>query len=201
MDTETLLHLPGVEKAIFRVINEAMGLSRFDVFSYPGRCTALKLVYEAERIAQDHPGGAAWLEASARASADILRAEDWIDQATAEALTGSVEEMMNDMRNTHIDVVNLEISDLGLFANPDHAIKLLTLHNSKGREFDAVAIVHANEGQIPHFTAGTQPEFDEARRLLYVGITRARKYLLVVSDQTHHLNRPTRFIAEAGLIN
>ena len=46
VDAETLLHLPGVEKAIFRVINEAMGLSRFDVFSYTGRCTALNLVYE-----------------------------------------------------------------------------------------------------------------------------------------------------------
>ncbi len=199
VDAETLLHLPGVEKAIFRVINEAMGLSRFDVFSYSGRCTALKLVYAAKGIAQEHPGGAAWLEASARASSEILLADEWIDRPTADALTGSVQEMMNDMRNRNVDVDNLEISDLGLFANPDHAIKLLTLHNSKGREFDAVAIIHANEGQIPHFMARTQPEFDEARRLFYVGITRARKHLLVVSDQSHHRNRPTRFIAEAGL--
>ena len=85
------------------------------------------------------------------------------------------------MRNRNVDVDNLEISDLGLFANPDNAIKLLTLHNSKGREFDAVAIIHANEGQIPHFTA--------------------RTHLLVVSDQLDHRNRPTRFIAEAGLVN
>tara|TARA_R110000782_G_scaffold269707_2_gene368342 strand:+ start:4019 stop:4348 length:330 start_codon:yes stop_codon:yes gene_type:complete len=109
--------------------------------------------------------------------------------------------MMSDMRNRNVDVDNLEISDLGLFANPDNAIKLLTLHNSKGREFDAVAIIHANEGQIPHFTARTQMEFDEARRLFYVGVTRARKHLLVVSDQLDHRNRPTRFIAEAGLVN
>ncbi|MEQ8739330.1 MAG: ATP-dependent helicase [Rhodospirillales bacterium] len=201
VDTETLLHLPGVEKAIFRVINEAMGFSRFDVFSYSGRCTALKLVYAARAIAQEHPGGAAWLEASAQASADILLADEWIDSVTAETLTGSVQEMMSDMRNRNVDVDNLEISDLGLFANPDNAIKLLTLHNSKGREFDAVAIIHANEGQIPHFTARTQMEFDEARRLFYVGVTRARKHLLVVSDQLDHRNRPTRFIAEAGLVN
>ena len=201
VDTETLLHLPGIEKAIFRVINEAMGLSRFDVFSYSGRCTALKLVYETKRIAQVHPGGAEWLVASAHLSANILLAEDWIDHATAEALTASVQEMIDDMRNGGVDVTNIEISDLGLFANPDHAIKLLTLHNSKGREFDAVAILHANEGHIPHFTARTIPEFDEARRLFYVGITRARRYLLVVSDQTHHRNQPTRFVAEAGLID
>ena len=201
VEAENLLHLLGVEKAIFRVINEAMGLSRFDVFSYRGRCSALKLVYEGKRLAQLYPGGVAWLVASARACADILHADDWIDKATAEALARSVEEMKNDMHNARIDVANLEISDLGLFANPDHAIKLLTLHNAKGREFDAVAIIHANEGQIPHFAARAQPEFDEARRLFYVGITRARKYLLVVSDQTHHRNRPTRFIAEAGLVN
>lgn len=201
VDAETLLYLPGVEKAIFRLINEAMGLSRFDVFSYSGRCTALKLVYQTKGIAQDNPGGAAWLELSAQAVAETLLADEWVDQPTAEALIGSVQEMLNDMRNRNVDVANLEISDLGLFANPDSAIKLLTLHNSKGREFDAVAIIQANEGNIPHFSARTQSEFDEARRLFYVGITRARRHLLVVSDQLDHRNRPTRFIAEAGLAN
>lgn len=201
VEMETLLYLPGVERAIFRVINEAMGLSRFNVFSYLGRCTALKLVYVAKAIAQENPGGAAWLEASAQACADILLTDEWIDRPTAEALTGSVHEMMNDMRNRNVDVDNLEIADLGLFANPDNAIKLLTLHNSKGREFDAIAIINANEGHLPHFTARTQSEFDEARRLFYVGITRARKHLLIVSDQSHHRNRPTRFIAGTGLVN
>ena len=201
VDAETLLHLPGVEKAIFRVINEAMGRSRFEVFSYSGRCTALKLVYAAKGIAQEHLGGASWLEASAQASSEILLTDEWIDRPTADALVESVQEIMNDMRKRNVDIDNLEISDLGLFANPDHAVKLLTLHNSKGREFDAVAIINANEGQIPHFTARTRREFDEARRLFYVGITRARKHLLIVSDRLDHRNRPTRFIAEAGLIN
>ena len=199
VETEALLHLPGVEKAIFRIVQEAMGTSRFDLFSYQGRCTALKLVYEAKRTAVDNPGGAAWLAASARTSADVLLADEWIDRAAAEALIGSVQEMLNDMRNRDVDVDNLEIADLGLFANPEKAIKLLTLHNSKGREFDAVAIINANEGQIPHFTARAQSELDEARRLFYVGITRARRHLLIVSDQSDHRNRPTRFIAEAGL--
>ena len=200
VNTEIPLHLPGVERAIFRVINEAMGLSRFDVFSYLGRCTALKLVYEAERIAQVHVGGKKWLVECAKSSANILCAQDWIDQATAKAFTESVEEMIADMRKLSVDVDNIKISDLGLFANPEHAIKLLTLHNSKGREFDAVAIIHANEGHIPHFSDETIREIKEARRLFYVGITRARKYLLVVSDKSDFRNRPTRFIAEAGLI-
>ena len=199
--SEALLHLPGVEKAIFRIISEAMGLNRFDVFSFLGRCTALKLVYEAKRIAQIHSGGKEWLVECASESANILLADNWIDHVTAEALTQSVEEMIEDMRNRNVDVDNLEISDLGLFANPESAIKLLTLHNSKGREFDAVAIIHANQGQIPHYKSQSQAEIDEARRLFYVGITRARKYLLVVSDQTHPNNTPTQFIAEGGFIN
>lgn len=198
VDAETFAHLPGVEKAMFRIINDAMGNVRFDVFSYLGRRTAIKLVYEAKQIAETFPGGAAWLETAAQTSAHVLLLDGWIDRATADALVGSVQEMLNDMRARNVDVDNLEISDLGLFANPDNAVKLLTLHNSKGREFDAVAIIHANEGQIPHFTARTQSEFDEARRLFYVGLTRAKKHLLVVSDQTNYRNIPTRYLAEAG---
>ncbi len=199
VDSGSLIHLPGVEKSIFRIINEAMGNSRFDVFSYSGRCTALKLVYEAKRIANEVLGGAEWLQACVQSSANILQSDEWIDYSTATELIGSVQEMLNDMQRGNIDVANLEISALGLFANPDNAIKLLTLHNSKGREFDAVAIINANEGQIPHFASRTQEEFEEARRLFYVGITRPRKHLLVVSDQADHRNQPTRYIAGAGI--
>lgn len=197
---QNLLQLPGVEKAIFRLVNETMGQSRFDVFSYSGRCTALELIYAAQQAAVGHPGGMAWLEASAQRIADILVRDEWIDLETAQALIFSVQEMRGDMERRGVDVANLQIADLGLFANPENAIKLITMHNSKGREFDAVAIIHANQGQIPHFTARTQAEFDEARRLFYVGITRAKKHLIVLSDQTDRRNRPTRYIAEAGLI-
>lgn len=200
VEAENLLQLPGVEKAIFRLVNEAMGQSRFDVFSYTGRCTALELIYAAQQASVGHPGGMAWLEVSAQNIADILVRDEWIDLETAKALIFSVQEMRGDMERRGVDVANLQIADLGLFANPENAIKLITMHSSKGREFDAVAIIHANHGQIPHFNARTQAEFDEARRLFYVGITRAKKHLIVLSDQTDHRNRPTRYIAEAGLI-
>ena len=197
--SETLWELPGVEKALFRLISEAMGASRFDLFSYKGRRISLALVYEAKRVADLHPGGMDWLTECAQSAGQILMAEDWIDAATVEAINASVEEMHADMSRNKIDVANLQIEDLGLFADPDSAIKLITIHNSKGREFDAVAIVHANEGQIPHFTAQTEEEFEEARRLFYVGITRARRHLVVCSDQSRYSNVPTRFIGEAGL--
>ena len=58
-----------------------------------------------------------------------------------------------------------------------HSIKLLTLHAAKGRQFDAVSIIELN--RVPHPKA--DPE--EARRVLYVGITRPRKVLTLVSDR------------------
>lgn len=77
--------------------------------------------------------------------------------------------------------------------------KLITLHNSKGREFDGVALICMNNGSIPHFSTSTQEAYDESRRLFYVGLTRAKRILLVASDQSHWKNTPTPFIAEAGL--
>lgn len=107
--------------------------------------------------------------------------------------------MLSDMQASKVDLANLLISDMGLFANPEHALKLITLHNSKGREFDGVALICMNNGSIPHFSTSTQEAYDEARRLFYVGLTRAKRVLVVASDQSHWRNTPTPFIAEAGL--
>jgi DNA helicase II / ATP-dependent DNA helicase PcrA len=57
-----------------------------------------------------------------------------------------------------------------------------------------------NRGHLPHFAAQSTEEFEEARRLFYVGMTRARKVLLIASDQSHWKNTPCPFIAEAGLV-
>jgi DNA helicase-2/ATP-dependent DNA helicase PcrA len=199
VEQEHLLGLPSIEKAIFRFAQEVVGVTRFDVFSYEGRRSALSLVYEAKRIAQENPGGIDWLRACATQCAEILVRDGWLMEAQRGLMRQSVDEMEADMRRNRIDIANLQIADLGLFANPDRAIKLITLHNSKGREFDAVALICLNEGRVPHFSASTQEEFDEARRLFYVGITRARKLLLLASDQSHHRDRPTRFIGEIGI--
>jgi DNA helicase-2/ATP-dependent DNA helicase PcrA len=44
----------------------------------------------------------------------------------------SVEEMKSDMRNNKVDLDNLAIEDLGIYANPEAALKLATLHHAKG---------------------------------------------------------------------
>lgn len=189
----------GVEKALFRLINEMMGQTRFDLFTYDGRRTSLALVAEAKKLATIHEGAVAWLEESSIAMGEILVREEWITTSAASALRTSVEKMKSDMEG-RVDLDNMAIADLGLFANPDRAIKLITMHTAKGREFEAVAIINANDGHIPFFASKDDPvKVAEAQRQFYVGVTRAKQYLLVLSDQANWRNTPSRFVEQSGL--
>lgn len=114
VEADHLLDLPGVEKAIFALVQELAGGARFDVFSYTGRRTALALVYEARRIAGIALGGMRWLEDCSRSSADILIREGWLPDNARELLPDSVDEMRQDMELRGVDIANLEVADLGL---------------------------------------------------------------------------------------
>nr|WP_203567016.1 ATP-dependent DNA helicase UvrD2 [Aestuariimicrobium ganziense] len=57
------------------------------------------------------------------------------------------------------------------------SVVVSTLHSAKGLEWDAVALVGVQEGTLPFVLASTPSQVDEERRLLYVGITRARRHL------------------------
>ena len=58
------------------------------------------------------------------------------------------------------------------------AITLITLHQAKGLEYDAVFLVGLEDGMLPHSRSLEDPaQLEEERRLLYVGMTRARKHL------------------------
>ena len=65
-------------------------------------------------------------------------------------------------------------------------LTLTTMHGAKGLEFDTVFIIDVVEGIIPYHKSITMQEIEEERRLLYVGMTRAKKHLLLyVPSQKH----------------
>lgn len=100
------------------------------------------------------------------------------------------------------------LEELLLKANPDQTherdcLRLMTLHNGKGLEFDVTFLVGMEEELFPHANAlGNFDSLEEERRLCYVGMTRARDYLYLTATRTRYLwgslkpMRPSRFLSE-----
>lgn len=81
-------------------------------------------------------------------------------------------------------------------------VNLLTLHSTKGLEFSRVYIVGAEDAQLPGGRDPSKREIEEARRLLYVGMTRT-KDRLVLTRVDARAGKPTgghRFLDEMGLV-
>ena len=87
----------------------------------------------------------------------------------------------------------LEAGDNQAQAGQD-AIQLMTVHSSKGLEFDCVFITGIEEGLFPHENSLSDRDgLEEERRLMYVAITRARKRLYLSHSQTRMLHGQTRY--------
>ncbi len=83
--------------------------------------------------------------------------------------------------NSWLEAVAL-VSDADAIDPASGAVTLMTLHAAKGLEFEVVAMAGLEEGLLPHVRAQMAPtdaELEEERRLCFVGITRARKHLLI----------------------
>ena len=104
--------------------------------------------------------------------------------------------MKSDMRRQNVDIVNLTIDDLGLFASPSRALRLSTIHYAKGREYDAVAIIGLRQGSFPHYRAD---DVAAEKRLFYVSITRARRLLMYVAERDYYGNPPSPFLGPDGV--
>lgn len=94
-------------------------------------------------------------------------------------------------------------TDLDTVAEDGHAVTMMTVHSSKGLEFDCVFVAGMEETLFPHMNSvGDAAGIEEERRLAYVAITRARKKLFLTCAYARQIfgqtssNPISRFIQE-----
>lgn len=191
--------LVGVERALYETLLEVTNRAPVGLFSYEGRRLVLQILTDAQNVVENSRLGSELLYALAARVSERLVADEFLHVQEADMLRASVVEMEADMRRNKVDPDTLTADELGILARPKRAMKLLTFHAAKGREFAAVALVDLNEGSIPFYQAQTVEEFEEARRLFYVGLTRAEKYLMYAPDSRDYRNTPTRFLRQGYL--
>ncbi len=95
------------------------------------------------------------------------------------------------------------VSDLDETPEGDNAVTLMTLHAAKGLEFETVFMAGLEEGIFPHSRSlNSNTEMEEERRLMYVGVTRAKQKLYISYAKRRQMwgetryYQPSRFLVE-----
>src|SRR5947207_3170157 len=132
--------------------------------------------------------------------------EDVARMENLEELTRAVAESM-EAGETFTDFLDAAalVSDADQFEGKP-GVTLITLHSTKGLEFDHVFLTGMEEGICPHSRSITEEKgIEEERRLVYVGMTRARQSLTLTravyrrifgNEQQLRASQPSRFLAE-----
>lgn len=82
--------------------------------------------------------------------------------------------------------------------NKIEGVNIMTMHSSKGLEFNSVFLMDVNEGITPHKKAVLPEDIEEERRLFYVAMTRAKEHLYIFNSKQRYNKTmmPSRFIDE-----
>jgi DNA helicase-2/ATP-dependent DNA helicase PcrA len=160
---------------------------------------------------------------------DHTKYDDWLKDRYEEkneydARRQNVNELVNSIADFCRETPRASVADylqsISLYtggdeARTENAVRLMSLHASKGLEFDVVYMIGVESGILPHEKAVADRAdrgLDEERRLCYVGFTRARKILRVSwcekrqdsftrnSTARYKPSMPSRFLIEAGLV-
>ena len=193
----------GAERFFERTeVRQAMIALRAAVRSTPGETPLVQAVVEGLAATgwsreQPPPGGAAREQWEALAALVTL-AEEYARSPALEPIgqAGAVQ------RDVSLTAFN---GELARRAEQQHAptvegVTLASLHSAKGLEWDAVFLVGLADGTLPTMYAKTPDQLEEERRLLYVGVTRARQWLWLSFGQLRsaggRARRPCRFLPQ-----
>ncbi|HEX9999463.1 MAG TPA: ATP-dependent DNA helicase UvrD2 [Actinoplanes sp.] len=193
----------GAERFFERAeVRHAMIAMRAAVRSTPGETPLVQAVVEALAATgwqrETPPSGGAAREQWEALAALVALAEEYsgnpavepIGQAGAVqrdvTLAGFTEELARRAEQQHAPTVE--------------GVTLASLHSAKGLEWDAVFLVGLADGTLPTTYAKTPDQIEEERRLLYVGVTRARQWLWLSYGQARspggRPRRPCRFLPQ-----
>ncbi len=187
-----------LERALFYPVRDCTNESRMSLFAGDGRLAIVRLLKSAAAAAAS--GSAVrFLDEMSAATGETLRDLEFVDRVQAGLFYASAQEMKADVVRQKVDLANLSVEDLGLFASPQKALKLSTVHTAKGREYKGVALIEVTEGKYPHYYSRTNEAILEDKRLLYVGLTRAKRVLMYISAPDRFGNQPSSFLGANGI--
>jgi DNA helicase-2/ATP-dependent DNA helicase PcrA len=102
-----------------------------------------------------------------------------VEEATRQADLGRLRALAAAEEGLSLEAFVAELQRRFSAEEQPRGVNLLTLHRAKGLEFDAVFLPRLLDGELPFRSGRSKADVEEERRLLYVGITRARRHLFV----------------------
>ena len=181
----------------YRRKNQMWMLTRVDDFENELRALCTMSPYSALHYIRKGIGYDEFIESYAKERNG--NAEDWLERLT------EIQETARDCVSlpewlAYVESYGKKLEEIRKEQDCDSkaGVSLMTMHGSKGLEFEAVFIPTVNEGVCPYRKAVQSGAIEEERRMLYVAMTRAKKHLHLsfVKERFHKEIRLSRFITE-----